>query len=286
MTSSGSNAKTGVHAVVIGWPIAQSRSPIIHNHWLRRYGVTGTYSRRAVRPEELVPFLSTLAEQGLAGCNITLPHKERAYAAIKRRETSAAVIGAGNTVWFEDGELVIANTDTYGFMHHLALAAPGWDRRDVPAIVLGAGGAARGIVQGLLDAGLGRVYVLNRTRARADEVAEHFGARVRAQDWTELPNIAVSCAVLINTTSLGMTGQDALDIDDSKLDRDAVVADVIYAPLETALLARARHRGHRTVDGLGMLLHQAVPGFERWFGVRPEVTAELRAEVVADLEGK
>jgi shikimate dehydrogenase len=272
------------HAVVIGWPISQSRSPVIHGYWLAQHDIPGTYTRRAVRPEALATFLSGMREAGLVGCNITLPHKERAYELIARREASAALIAAGNTVWFEGDQPIIANTDTYGFMQNLAHEVPEWSAHDAPAIVLGAGGAARGIVQGLLAAGVECIFVLNRTRERADDLAQHFKAGVRAADWHDMPKLGPDCCLLVNTTSLGMEGQDRLDIDDRNLDPRAVVADVIYTPLETELLARAKARGHRVVDGLGMLLHQAVPGFERWFGVRPSVTPALRARVVADLQ--
>ncbi|MEZ5853011.1 MAG: shikimate dehydrogenase [Hyphomicrobiaceae bacterium] len=273
-------------ACVIGWPIEHSRSPLIHGHWIRTYGIDGSYTKVAVRPEEAPRFFQTLAQQGFAGCNVTLPHKRAAYEAAAVREASAEAVGVANTMWLEDGRLHCANSDTYGFMRHLEVSAPAWQAKDAPVVVVGAGGAARAIVFGFLEAGVGAVRVVNRTRARAEEIAAHFGAKVHAHDWGEMRTVTGDAGVVVNTTSLGMAKQGALDLDVSVLPAHCVVADIVYVPLETELLAHARARGLVAVDGLGMLLHQAVPGFEKWFGVRPEVTRELREIIVADIEGK
>jgi shikimate dehydrogenase len=259
---------------------------MIHGHWLRRYGIDGTYAKEAVKPEEVASFIGSLAERGLAGSNVTVPHKEAAFAAAAERDAAAVSCGAANTLWFEGGRLCAANTDTYGFMTHLGQSAPGWDRRDGPVSILGAGGSARCIVHGFLEAGIERVQIFNRTRARAEALAAHFGPRVVAMDWAERSTRSGEAIVMVNTTTLGMVRSDPLELDLSALADDCVIADLVYVPLETDLLARARARDLRAVDGLGMLLHQAVPGFERWFGVKPEVTAELRAVVEADIEGR
>jgi shikimate dehydrogenase len=273
-------------ACVIGWPIEHSRSPMIHGYWLKRYGVAGSYTKQAVRPEDVADFLHNLARHGFAGCNVTLPHKQAALAAADERDAAATAIGAANTLWLDAGRLIASNTDGYGFMTHLAQSAPRWNAVDAPVAILGAGGAARAIVHGFLDAGVGEIRVLNRTLARAEDLAHHFGARVKPCAWSERHAQLSDAGLLVNTTSIGMAGSGVLDIDLSWLRSDCIVADIVYVPLETDLLRRARARGHRTVDGLGMLLHQAVPGFEKWFGVKPQVTDELRALLVADIEGR
>lgn len=279
-----------IRAAVIGWPIAHSRSPLIHGFWLKRHGIDGSYDKIAVEPEGVAQFLASLEAQGLAGCNVTLPHKAAAYHAASVREPSAVAVGAANTLWLAEGRLHAANTDTYGFMRHLEVTAPGWRLRDRPVLILGAGGAARAIAFGFLEAGVGRVRVANRTRSRAEELARHFGSRVTAVDWSDAEVSSSDCSVLVNTTSLGMARAsgvvEALDFDVGRLAADAVVADIVYVPLETDLLARARGRGLVCVDGLGMLLHQAVPGFARWFGTTPEVVPELRDMIAADVEGR
>lgn len=275
-----------IEAAVIGWPIEHSRSPMIHGYWLKRYGIDGRYTKIAVTPEEVTTFVRSLAERGLAGCNVTLPHKEAVFRAADAREASAEAVGAANTLWLEDGRLFAANTDTYGFMRHLEVSAPAWRAKDRPAVVLGAGGAARGVVYGLLDAGVGEVRVANRTLSRAEEIAKHFGPRVKAVAWQDAEAMAADAGLLVNTTSLGMAKAGPLDFDVARLPNDAVVADIVYVPLDTDLLRRARERDLVAVDGLGMLLHQAVPGFAKWFGVTPEVTDELRDLLVADIEGR
>jgi shikimate dehydrogenase len=272
-------------ACVIGWPVAHSRSPVIHRYWLKLYGLDGAYEMEEVRPEEIGGFLKGLGRRDYAGANVTLPHKEAALAAAARPDEAATSIGAANTLWLDDAGLLHAsNTDSYGFMTHLAAEAPDWNKGKRPVVVLGAGGAARAILHGLVEAGATKILLANRTEGRAQALAEGFGAGVSVIPWAERSNALAGCGLLVNATSLGMTGKPALDIDLSALPADAIVADIVYSPLETRLLAAARARGNRIVDGLGMLLYQAVPGFERWFGVRPEVTPELRAHVVAHLE--
>jgi len=273
-------------AAVIGWPIEHSRSPMIHGHWLATYGIDGRYTKIAVEPEQVTTFVRSLSERGLAGCNVTLPHKEAVFRAADVREASAEAVGAANTLWLEDGRLCAANTDTYGFMRHLEVSAPAWRTKDRPALLLGAGGAARGIVYGLLEAGVGEVRVANRTLSRAEEISEHFGNRVKPVAWADAEAAAEDAGLLVNTTSLGMAKTGPLDFDVARLPADATVADIVYVPLETELLRRARERELVAVDGLGMLLHQAVPGFAKWFGVTPEVTDTLRDILVADIEGR
>jgi len=271
-------------ACVIGWPIEHSRSPLIHGYWLKKYGIDGAYTKEAVPPEAVTQFLRSLAQNGFVGCNVTVPHKEAAFAAADVRDASALAVSAANTLWIEGGKLHAANTDTYGFMTYLKERAPDWDANDLPVSILGAGGAARAIIHGFLEADVPEVRVFNRTRGRAEALAEHFGPRVKAFDWRERGRRSRKAAVLVNTTTIGMNGVGSLDIDFHTFDPTCVVCDIVYVPLETELIVRALGRGLRTVDGLGMLLHQAVPGFEKWFGVRPEVTRELRDLLVADIE--
>ena len=269
-------------ACVIGWPVKHSRSPMIHGYWLRKYGIAGEYRREAVTPEDLSGFVAGLAERGYVGANVTLPHKE-AVLRLSVPDARAKAVGAANTLWFEQGALHSTNTDVEGFLGNLDVAAPGWDSGLGTAVVLGAGGSARAILYGLLERGAGRVVLINRTLAKAAALASAFGPRVEAHEWSAMPEALRSARLLVNTTSLGMTGQPPLDIDLGALPRDAAVADIVYAPLVTPLLAQARARGLPTADGLGMLLHQAVRGFSLWFGITPEVTPDLRALVEADL---
>jgi shikimate dehydrogenase len=272
-----------IHAGVIGWPIEHSRSPMIHGHWLRRHGIDGTYTKQAVKPEDFTTFVRGFAERGFAGANVTVPHKEAAFALADVVEPEAAAVGAANTLWLEGGRLHATNTDTYGFMTNLTKTVPDWQAKDRPVAILGAGGSARTIAYGFLQAGVTEVRLFNRTRNRADALAEHFGAKVKVYDWFEREKRISDACVLVNTTTLGMAKSAPLDISLAALRSDAVVADIVYVPLETQLRKQAAARGLRTVDGLGMLLHQAVPAFEKWFGLRPEVTTELRDLVVRDL---
>jgi shikimate dehydrogenase len=273
-------------ACVIGWPVEHSRSPLIHGYWLKQHAIDGTYSKEAVRPEAVAGFLRSLAAQGFVGCNVTVPHKEAAYSLADEREPSARAVLAANTLWLEGGKLHAANTDTYGYMTHLGLTVPDGRAHDGPVCVLGAGGAARAIVHGFLEAGVEEVRVFNRTRSRAEAMAEQFGPRVKVLDWVSRSDASSNAAVLVNTTAAGLKGGGTLGIDFTGFNPSCIVSDIVYVPLETELLAQARAHGLRTVDGLGMLLHQAVPGFEKWFGVRPQVTDELRAILVADIEGR
>jgi shikimate dehydrogenase len=273
----------GPRAFVIGWPIAHSRSPLIHRYWLNALGIAGSYERVAVPPDELKDFLGTIAEQGFVGGNVTLPHKEKAFGLCAEATPTAARLQAVNTLWMEAGKLQGDNTDVIGFLSALDEDVPGWENALEKVVVLGAGGAARGILHALVLRGARQILLINRTRARAEEPRHRFGASIALGDFADLPECLDGADLLVNTTSLGMAGQPALDIDLSRLPHHAVVADIVYVPLETRLLRQARERGLRTSSGLGMLMHQAVPGFERWFGRRPQATPELRALIAADI---
>lgn len=273
-------------ACVIGWPVEHSRSPTIHRYWLKLHGIDGAYEKEAVPPEEARGFLRSLDGHGYVGANVTLPHKLVALEAADVADAAARAIGAANTLWLDaEGKLNASNTDAYGFMTNLAEQAPKWNEGRRPVVVLGAGGAARAVLYGLIEAGATEVLLANRSHARAEDLALAFPRRVEAIAWEARARALAGCGLLVNTTSLGMRGQPPLELDLGALPPDAVVADIVYSPLETPLLAEARKRGNIAVDGLGMLLHQAVPGFERWFGVRPEVTAQLKAHVAASLGG-
>ncbi|TGS09984.1 shikimate dehydrogenase [Mesorhizobium sp. M2E.F.Ca.ET.209.01.1.1] len=271
-------------ACVTGHPIAHSRSPKIHGYWLKTYGIDGSYQAIDVAPADFAAFLKSLGEDGYRGGNVTIPHKEAAFAGVARRDHAADEIGAVNTLWFEDGVLWGGNTDGYGFAANLDEHAPGWTANG-PAVVLGAGGASRAVIHALKERGIKDIRIVNRTVARAEELSRHFGAGVSAHAAGAVGELLADAGLLINTTALGMHGDATLSADPAGLPDHAIVTDIVYVPLETPLLAAARARGLRTVDGLGMLLHQAVPGFERWFGRKPEVTPELRRMIVADIEG-
>ena len=269
-------------ACIIGWPAGHSRSPIIHNYWIKQHGVAGEYRKEAVPPEEFAAFLASFGERGYVGANVTIPHKEAALA-LSSPDARANAVGAANTL-FRDGQtLKSTNTDVEGFLGNLDASAPGWDRSVQCALVLGAGGSARAVVFGLRERGVAPIYVVNRTLERAQALRERFGGAVEPAGWDRVPELLRAAMILVNTTSLGMKGQPPLAIDVALLPADAVVADLVYVPLITPLLAAARARGLKTGDGLGMLLHQAVRGFSLWFGVKPTVTPELRALVEADL---
>ena len=271
-----------IKAFVCGHPVAHSRSPLIHGYWLRTLGIDGSYGRIDVAPEAIGDFLADLPASGHAGGNFTIPHKEAAFAAASRRTEAAELIGAVNTIWIEDGALAGDNTDAPGFAGNLDDRAPGW-RKGRTATVIGAGGAARAVIHAVREAGYGEIRVVNRTVSRAQELANRFGAFVRPLPAPEMTDALADSDLLVNTTSLGMDGNADLPADVSALPSRAIVTDIVYVPLVTPLLAAAKARGLVAVDGLGMLLHQAVPGFERWFGVRPTVTDELRQLVIADM---
>jgi shikimate dehydrogenase len=271
----------GRAACVIGWPVEHSRSPLIHNYWLNTYGIAGAYRIEAVPPPELAGFVQSLAARGYVGANITVPHKEAALA-LSEPDRHARAVGAVNTLWF-DGGLRSTNTDVEGFLSNLDASAPQWDRGLGKAVVLGAGGAAHAVVFALIERGVDRIVVVNRTFSRATLLRERFGARVHPELWAARNDALDGAGLLINTTTLGMAGGPALTVDIGRLAADAIVADLVYVPLDTPLLKAARTRKLRTADGLGMLLHQAVRGFTLWFGKKPAVTVELRALIAADI---
>jgi shikimate dehydrogenase len=268
-------------ACLIGWPAAHSRSPLIHHYWLRKLGIAGGYNIEAVPPEGFAEFVLHLSTHGFVGANVTIPHKERALI-LSKPDARARAVGAANTLWYEGDELRSTNTDIEGFIGNLDACAPGWDAA-ADALVLGAGGSARAVVFGLIERGIKRVHLANRTLERARALADQFGASVDPVSWDAISDLLPRAGLLVNTTSLGMQGQPPLEVDVDLLPPHAVVADLVYVPLQTPLLSAARARGLRSADGLGMLLHQAVRGFELWFGQRPEVTSELRDLVEADL---
>jgi shikimate dehydrogenase len=269
-------------AGVMGWPVDHSRSPALHGFWLKTYGIDGSYVRLPVKPEDLAQALRALPEQGFAGVNLTVPHKEAAMAVVDEITPEARRIGAVNTVFVTaGGKLKATNTDAYGFITNLRTGAPAFDPQADVAVVLGAGGAARAVCVALLDAGVPEIRLINRTVARAEALARELGGPITVAPWEERAARLKDAGLLVNTTTLGMKGQAPLDLDLKNLPPPAVVNDIVYVPLETPLLAAARARNNTVVDGLGMLLYQAQPGFEGWFGTRPHVTPALRAHVLA-----
>jgi shikimate dehydrogenase len=271
-------------ACIIGWPVDHSRSPIIHNYWLKTYGIAGEYRREAVEPQHFDSFVQSLAARGYVGANVTIPHKE-AVLDFAVPDDRAGNVGAANTLWLDaDGFLQATNTDVEGFLDNLDACAPAWDRGLDHAVVVGAGGAARAVVYGLLTRDAGRITIVNRTEHRAKALRARFGERVEVAPWEALNDLLGEASLFVNTTTLGMAGQPDPGADIGRLPSHAVVADLVYVPLKTPLLRAAQARGLRTADGLGMLLHQAVRGFTLWFGQKPEVTAQLRAVVEADLD--
>mmetsp|Transcript_18535 Transcript_18535/g.30418 ORF Transcript_18535/g.30418 Transcript_18535/m.30418 type:complete len:277 (+) Transcript_18535:15249-16079(+) len=265
-------------AGVIGSPIAHSKSPQIHRHWLKTYGLAGDYVPMDVSSADLRDVLQALPKAGFVGVNITIPHKETILDIADLVTDRATLIGAANTLIFrKDGKIHADNTDGYGFLENLKAGAPNWLPQIGPATVLGAGGAARAVVASLLDAGVPEVFLTNRTRVRAEKLADDFGNRVTVVDWVQAGNVIEDAALVVNTTSLGMMGKQEMRVPLDGLRRETVVTDLVYAPLRTNLLAAAEEAGCVTVDGLGMLLHQAVPAFERWFGTRPQVDSATRA---------
>lgn len=268
-------------AAVIGWPISQSKSPRIHGHWLKTHGISGDYLPLAVKPEDFVSEVAALPSKGFVGANVTLPHKETALANATEVTDRARAIGAANTLVFLPGGGYRAdNTDGEGFINNLKQNAPDWDASSGPALVLGAGGAARAILYSLLTEGAPEIILANRTKDRAETLAAEFGDKITVIDWTETSDATAKATTIVNTTSLGMTGQAALDLS-LQCSPNTLVTDIVYNPLQTDLLKQATDKGFQTVDGLGMLLHQAVPGFEAWFGIRPTVDETLRQIVLA-----
>lgn len=272
-------------ACVTGHPVAHSRSPLVHGYWLKKYAIAGDYICHDVAPEDFAGFIDRLrsGEAGFVGCNVTIPHKTAAFELADYPDELATAMGAANTLWVRDGKVHASNTDGFGFASNLDAAHPGWDRIE-KAVVFGAGGAARAIVMALKGRGIARVEIVNRTLSRAQDMAAHFGDGVFACQSDRLAEVMQGAGLFVNTTSLGMKGSPVPEIDFSPLSENAIVSDIVYVPLETPILRQARDQGYRTVDGLGMLLHQAVPGFEKWFGKKPVVDAALRAEIIADLE--
>ncbi len=279
------NTGTILRAGVVGHPVKHSRSPIIHGYWLEQFGINGRYDRYDVKPEDFSHFVKTLSEQGLQGVNVTIPHKEAAFLALDEATDRARRLKAANTLWFENGKLWGDNTDSIGFLANLDQGHPGWDINAKSALILGAGGAARAIIAGLQERNIEKITIVNRTRERAEELALMSGGQVAVAEWSKLSFQLESADLVVNTTSLGMTGQPDLDLSLDPLGKNALVTDIVYVPLETNLLKQARLRGNPVVDGLGMLLHQAVPGFEHWFGKRPVVTDALRHLVEDHITG-
>ena len=276
-------------AFICGWPVSHSRSPIIHNYWLKQHNINGQYIKQPVSPETFSNFIANLVTGGFLGGNVTLPHKESAFELVELLDPIAKRLGAVNTLWVENGQLHGANTDGYGFLANLDQFADGWDdfdKKQQTVVVLGAGGAARAIVDAIASRGFQNIKIVNRTVSRAEKLASVFGNKATAHGWQELPKLLQYAGLLVNTTSLGMEGKAPLEIDLDPLPSNCLVNDIVYVPLETPMLKQAALRGLVAVDGLGMLLHQAVPGFEKWFGIRPKVTDELRRLVIDDLAVK
>lgn len=270
-------------AGVIGSPVAHSRSPRLHAHWLKTYGIAGYYIPMDIAGDDLPTVLRALPKAGFVGCNVTIPHKEAVLALADVVTDRAALIGAANTLIFrKDGRIHADNTDGYGFIANLRQNAPGWDPASGPAAVMGAGGAARAVIASLLEVGVPEIRLANRTRARAEALRQEFGARIVVHDWVQAGNMLEDAVTVVNSSSLGMTGKPEFRVPLDALSPKAVVTDLVYAPLRTRLLDEAAAIGCTTVDGLGMLLHQAAPAFERWFGVRPEVDQRTRDVVLAE----
>lgn len=280
-----------LNAFVCGYPIKHSRSPLIHNYWLQKYGIAGSYRAVEIAPKDFLKFINNLPEHGFIGGNITIPHKENAHLACENLDIAAKSIGAVNTVWLENGKICGGNTDAYGFLANLDALVPDWDKRQIgsekTALVLGAGGAARAIIYALQQRGYQHIHLVNRTIARAQELADHFGKGIFVHGWENADNLVSKASLIVNTTSLGMAGHteenESFPLSFAQASPDAIATDIVYVPLKTPFLKKAAAAGLKTADGLGMLLHQAVPGFEKWFGIRPEVCANLRQIILDDL---
>lgn len=272
-------------AFVIGHPIGHSRSPLIHGYWLDTADLKGSYEPVEVAPADLPAFIAALRDgaSNFCGGNVTIPHKENVLDLVDDVDEIAKRIGAANTLWREDGKVMATNTDSYGFTANLDESAPGWDAGKI-AVVFGAGGASRAIIHALLSRGFETIHIVNRTEARARALAETFGPRVCAHGNEKLQDLVAGSNLFVNTTSLGMEGTEVPEIDFTVMANNALVTDIVYIPLETPILGMAKRQGLNTADGLGMLLHQAVPGFARWFGITPTVTPELRQLIIADME--
>jgi shikimate dehydrogenase len=273
-----------IKACVIGWPISHSRSPLIHGYWLKQHGIDGSYTRQPVEPSSLPGFISGLGAAGFAGCNVTIPHKEAVFGLVTRADETTERLGAVNTVYLRDGKALGTNTDGEGFINSLKQGAPQLQLANARAVVLGAGGASLAVVNALLGQGVTEVAVANRTREKAEQLRTRFGSRVKPVGWDDVADQLGDCSLLVNTTSLGMKGQPQLDLNIMRLSQGAVVTDIVYTPLRTRLLDEAAARGNTVVEGLGMLLHQAVRGFSLWFGVTPQVTQELHDLVAHDID--
>jgi shikimate dehydrogenase len=268
-------------AAVIGHPVAHSKSPNVHGYWLRKYGLKGHYIPMDIAPEKLSDLLPRLADLGFVGANVTIPHKEKVMEIADLITDRATLIGAANTLIFrKDGRIHADNTDGYGFIENIRQSVPDWNPKSGPAVVFGAGGASRAVLASLLDVGVPKIMLTNRTRIRAEKLREDFGHRIQVVEWVQAGNVLDEADLVVNTTSLGMTGKPEMRVPLDGLKPGAIVNDLVYAPLRTRLLTTAEERGCHVVDGLGMLLHQAVPGFERWFGKRPEVDDNVRAAVL------
>lgn len=276
-------AESGIQAFVCGHPVKHSRSPLIHNYWLERYGIAGRYRAIDVSPGNVGYFIQSMQRNGFAGGNVTIPHKEVAYRMVHSLDPAASAIQAVNTLWFEGGKLIGGNTDAYGFARNLSVNTKDWVHGET-ALVIGAGGASRAIIHAILNARYRRVHVLNRTVDRAAKLAETFGDGVVPGPLEAATRLLPVADLIVNTTSLGMEGEGAFPFNLNNARDDAIATDAVYVPLRTAFLQMAQARGIRTVDGLGMLLHQAVPGFMRWFGIEPAVDAAVRNLVIADME--
>ena len=272
-------------ACVIGYPAKHSRSPMLHGYWIKRYGLNAEYRAEEIAPEHVADFITNLSEHGYVGANVTMPHKEIAFE-LSQPDERATAVGAANTLWLEDGVLRSTNTDIEGFTLALDAASPGWDARLSEAIVLGAGGAGRAVVYGLIERGVKIIHVVNRTLTKAQALRDRFGDSIRPASWESLPVRLKGAQLLVNTTALGMHGQPPLDVDISAMSERAIVADIVYVPLTTPLLADAQARGLATSNGLDMLLYQAVRGFELWFGTRPEVTREQYDLLASNIENR
>ncbi|MFY0613681.1 MAG: shikimate dehydrogenase [Hyphomicrobiaceae bacterium] len=270
-------------ACVIGYPAKHSRSPKLHGYWIKKYGIDADYRAEEISPDHIEAFLSDLAGQGYVGANVTMPHKDIALAK-SEPDARAQAVGAANTLWLENGRLRATNTDIEGFIGALDAAAPDWDKRTGKAVVLGAGGAGRAVIYGLIERGIKTIHVVNRTLAKAEALRSQFGEAIHPAQWSDLPTVLDGADLLTNATSLGMHNQAPLEVDITGITQTAVVSDIVYVPLKTPLLAAAEAQGLATSNGLDMLLNQAVRGFELWFGVRPEVTQELYELLAADIE--